>query len=245
MLRPTLTRSLRTHALLLKFTLLSGGIAAASVASTAHADEADPIGNIIQSSQIKRVAYRPQQALSEAFPSRTAQRSTDDPINALTLSSDVQIKGQQQGSTNPDPLTALISQQPQSTSAARGSKLVDASMDYLGTKYRWGGKTPAGFDCSGFVQYLAKKHLGMDMPRVAADQAKFGTAVSRDQLQPGDLVFFNTSGRRNSHVGIYIGDNQMVHAPRTGARVRVEKLSSYWTKRYNGARRLPSSQRTF
>ncbi|HLS18090.1 MAG TPA: C40 family peptidase [Paenalcaligenes sp.] len=114
------------------------------------------------------------------------------------------------------------------------------ALDLLGVKYTFGGEDPnSGFDCSGLVGYVAEKSLGLKLPRSAAELAGIGDSVARDELKQGDLVFFNTRGARFSHVGIYIGDNKFVHAPRTGAVVRVEDITvSYWQQRYNGARRI-------
>ncbi|WP_407932611.1 NlpC/P60 family protein [Castellaniella denitrificans] len=118
--------------------------------------------------------------------------------------------------------------------------LVSTAMKFLGVKYRYGGDAPGeGFDCSGLVAYAAEKSLGLKLPRRAREQAELGISVDRDELRRGDLVFFNTLGHRFSHVGIYLGDHKFVHAPRTGANVRVESMDvAYWRKRYNGARRL-------
>ncbi|MDP1611434.1 MAG: NlpC/P60 family protein [Sulfuritalea sp.] len=117
---------------------------------------------------------------------------------------------------------------------------IDQAMDLLGIRYRRGGSSPeAGFDCSGFVSHVFREGLGLVLPRSSKEMSKAGEEVSRDELRPGDLVFFNTMRRAFSHVGIYLGDNQFVHAPRTGGRVRVEDLNqSYWMKRFNGARRV-------
>ncbi len=124
--------------------------------------------------------------------------------------------------------------------------LVSTAMKFLGVKYRYGGDAPGeGFDCSGLVAYAAEKSLGLKLPRTARGQAQEGTSVRRDELRRGDLVFFNTLGRRFSHVGIYLGDHKFVHAPRTGAAVRVESMDiAYWRKRYNGARRLVTQSET-
>ncbi len=118
--------------------------------------------------------------------------------------------------------------------------LANAALDHLGVKYKYGGTEPnTGFDCSGLVTYAAEKSLGLKLPRRSRDLARLGTSVSRNELKKGDLVFFNTLGSRFSHVGIYLGDQQFVHAPRSGAVVRVESMATnYWQKRYNGARRL-------
>ena len=121
-----------------------------------------------------------------------------------------------------------------------GDRVVSHGMDYLGVRYRYGGTSRStGVDCSGLVLNVFQHSVGMRLPRTAAEQARVGVRVSRDQLKPGDLVFFNTSRRANSHVGIYIGNNRMLHAPRSGGVVRIEDISKkYWATRYNGARRI-------
>ena len=107
------------------------------------------------------------------------------------------------------------------------------AMQYLGIKYQWGGASPdGGFDCSGLVMYVYAQ-LGVQLPHFAAGQYGFGSAVPRDQLQPGDLVFFDGL----SHVGIYIGNGEMVHAPQTGDVVKITQLSDFGS-RYVGARRV-------
>lgn len=117
---------------------------------------------------------------------------------------------------------------------------IDQAMDLLGIRYRRGGSSPeAGFDCSGFVSHVFREGLGLILPRSSKEMSKSGEAISRDELRPGDLVFFNTMRRAFSHVGIYLGDNQFVHAPRSGGSVRIEDLrAGYWVKRFNGARRV-------
>ena len=114
------------------------------------------------------------------------------------------------------------------------------AMDYLGIRYRYGGNSPTtGFDCSGFVNYVANKSLGLKLPRRSDDMAQLGVSINKSELQVGDLVFFNTLGRRFSHVGVYIGENRFVHSPAAGGVVRVEDMTAaYWAKRYTGARRL-------
>ena len=118
--------------------------------------------------------------------------------------------------------------------------LANAVLNHLGVKYKWGGTAPdTGFDCSGLIVYAAQKSLGLKLPRRSRDLARQGISVKRDQLKKGDLVFFNTLGSRYSHVGVYLGDQKFVHAPRSGAVVRIESMATnYWNKRYNGARRL-------
>jgi len=122
--------------------------------------------------------------------------------------------------------------------ASGGAEVVVSALALLGSPYRYGGRTPAGFDCSGFVGYVYGETLGLTLPRRSEDIGRVGAELPRDALLPGDLVFFNTLGRRYSHVGIFIGDGRFVHAPARGGRVRVERLTDpYWTARYNGARR--------
>jgi cell wall-associated NlpC family hydrolase len=117
---------------------------------------------------------------------------------------------------------------------------LNGALDLIGIRYRRGGSTPErGFDCSGFVSHVFREGLGLYLPRSAREMSKTGEPVAKDELQPGDLVFFNTMRRTFSHVGIYLGDNLFVHAPRTGGRIRIEDLGAhYWTKRFTGARRV-------
>lgn len=122
---------------------------------------------------------------------------------------------------------------------AAGDLLLQA-MSLIGVAYRFGGNSPeTGLDCSGFIQYVFKKSLRVTLPRTAAGMAQVGREIERDELKAGDLVFFNTRGFRYSHVGIYLGNNKFIHAPRTGKNIEVANMSqSYWTGRYNGARRV-------
>lgn len=122
---------------------------------------------------------------------------------------------------------------------AVGDLLLQA-MSLIGVAYRWGGSNPtAGLDCSGFIQYVFKKSLKVNLPRTAAEMGRSGRAVDKSELAPGDLVFFNTLGPRNSHVGMYMGSGKFIHSPRTGKSVEVSNLNqSYWVAHYNGARRV-------
>jgi cell wall-associated NlpC family hydrolase len=118
--------------------------------------------------------------------------------------------------------------------------LILKGLEFVGIDYRRGGTNPdSGFDCSGFVQVVFRDALGKLLPRTAREQSQIGNVVDKNELKPGDLVFFNTMRRAFSHVGIYLGDNRFMHAPRVGSEIRVEDMSqSYWVKRYNGARRI-------
>lgn len=124
--------------------------------------------------------------------------------------------------------------------SSNAKDLVLKGLELVGIKYRRGGTDPdSGLDCSGFVQLVFKDAIGMLLPRTAKEQSQVGDVIDKKELKPGDLVFFNTMRRAFSHVGIYLGDNRFMHAPRTGSEVRVEDMSqSYWVKRYNGARRI-------
>lgn len=126
------------------------------------------------------------------------------------------------------------------------SDLVLTAMGFLGVPYKRGGNTETtGFDCSGFVRATYERTLGLVLPRRAEDQAKATLTIKQEDLRPGDLVFFNTMRRTFSHVGIYVGDGQFIHAPRAGAKVRVEDMrQAYWKKRFNGARRVPTAADT-
>jgi cell wall-associated NlpC family hydrolase len=128
---------------------------------------------------------------------------------------------------------------PASYSSA-AQELADQALEYLGIPYRFGGTSPdTGLDCSGLVQNVFRNAVGLNLPRTAREMATLGDRVTRSELKPGDLVFFNTMRRAFSHVGIYLGNGQFVHAPSRGGAVRVESMaSSYWGQRFNGARRL-------
>ena len=124
----------------------------------------------------------------------------------------------------------------------QASHLVENAMGFLGVRYRRGGNSEeTGFDCSGFVRATYEKTIGLLLPRRAEQQAAATTKIERTELKPGDLVFFNTMRRAFSHVGIYVGDGKFIHAPRSGASVRVENMgASYWSHRFDGARRVTS-----
>jgi cell wall-associated NlpC family hydrolase len=122
----------------------------------------------------------------------------------------------------------------------KASELVMQAMGFLGVPYKKGGTSEEkGFDCSGFVRYMYEKSVGLVLPRRAEEQAKVTEEISRSELKPGDLVFFNTLKRTFSHVGIYVGDGKFIHAPRPGKAVRVDDMrEAYWQQRFNGARRV-------
>ena len=114
------------------------------------------------------------------------------------------------------------------------------ALGLLGVNYKFGGNTPeAGLDCSGLVRYVFQEVTGVTLPRTSKEMSTLGARIQPSDLQPGDLVFFNTRRFAFSHVGIYLGDNRFVHAPSRGSEVEIAHLShSYWQKHFNGARRL-------
>lgn len=121
------------------------------------------------------------------------------------------------------------------------SDMVLTAMNFLGVPYQRGGKSEAtGFDCSGFTRHIFEMSLGLVLPRRAGEQANAAglTKIGRDDLRPGDLVFFNTMRHTFSHVGIYVGEGKFIHSPATGGAVRVDDMRyAYWSQRFNGARR--------
>ncbi|OIQ83850.1 murein DD-endopeptidase MepH precursor [mine drainage metagenome] len=136
------------------------------------------------------------------------------------------------------------------TIARLGSQWSSAAQEVLlsalsltGVKYKYGGSSPeTGFDCSGFVRYVFQQASSLTLPHGARAISQLGKAVTMDQLQPGDLVFFKTLKSTFSHVGIYVGEGRFIHAPTTGGGVHVVDMNdTYWSKRFSGARRLPVS----
>lgn len=114
-------------------------------------------------------------------------------------------------------------------------KLIESK---VGNRYVWGATGPDTFDCSGIVQYVYKNALGKDIPRTSYEQSKFGQAVDKKNLQVGDLVFFDTMGKgRVSHVGMYVGNNEFVHAANSKDGIKKSKLTGYYETHYRGARR--------
>jgi len=123
---------------------------------------------------------------------------------------------------------------------SRAAVLAQQAIDLLGIRYQYGSNQPEhGLDCSGLVQYVFKEAWGKELPRTSLEISRVGERVDPADLQPGDLVFYNTLRRGFSHVGIYLGDDKFIHAPSRGGRVRIESMNiNYWKKRFNGARRI-------
>ena len=127
---------------------------------------------------------------------------------------------------------------PPAIDLSRLPEIIQTALEFLGTPYRNGGSDPSGFDCSGFVQFVFARH-GTPLPREVRTQFQEGQKINLDDVEPGDLVFFETVSRGASHVGIAVGDGRFVHAPSSRGVVRVEPYTaSYWSRRFVGARRL-------
>lgn len=131
-------------------------------------------------------------------------------------------------------------QQVRQSVGEKASDLVVNAMGFLGVPYRRGGNSAeTGFDCSGFVRAMYEQTIGLVLPRRADEQAAATQVIDHSDLKPGDLVFFNTLRRTNSHVGIYMGDGKFIHAPNSRGKVRIERMDNrYFAARFEGARTL-------
>lgn len=178
-------------------------------------------------------ASAPLPTASASAPASNSSLS-NDPISRFLLD---------KGLINPSPVVELA-QQVRDKATDMASALVTSAMDFLGVRYKRGGESrETGFDCSGFTRHVFENSIGLVLPRRAIEQANSPALipVSRADLKPGDLVFFNTLRHTFSHVGIYLGDNKFIHSPRTGGEVRIEDIrEAYWQKRFDGARRAPA-----
>lgn len=127
---------------------------------------------------------------------------------------------------------------------ARAHEILMSAFSLTGVKYKWGGSSPeTGFDCSGFVRYVFQQAANLTLPHGARALSQLGQKIPLDQLRPGDLVFFNTLKSAFSHVGIYVGDGRFIHAPSSGGGIHIVNMDEeYWSKRFNGARRIEPDQ---
>jgi cell wall-associated NlpC family hydrolase len=164
-------------------------------------------------------------------PSAAGNAAAGDDLDKLLIARGLIDRVQQAGSV----ATTKVE-----NAATAAGEIVVSAMGFLGLPYKRGGNSfDTGFDCSGFVKALYAQTLGKVLPRTSAEQAAQTTTIEKTELQPGDLVFFNTMRRAFSHVGIYIGEGKFIHSPKPGAQVRIENMNAgYWDKRYDGARRV-------
>ena len=223
----------------------------------------DPIGKIIKDKQknsgtktnennrkTKKTEPQKRENKKETRPSshdeigKIIQRKTppavaQNPPSHDAIGSIIQQKQQQAQATPPIASREEPKSNVEPMGRADADELISNAMGFIGVAYRFGGTSPTGFDCSGFMQYVFRKAFAVNLPRTSAAQASVGTYVSRSELRPGDMVFFRTHGSRISHVGMYIGNDRFIHAPRTGKRIEITSLSSkYWNARYATARRV-------
>ncbi|MEZ5451793.1 MAG: C40 family peptidase [Thiothrix sp.] len=143
--------------------------------------------------------------------------------------------------------TAAVTKEPAEAEAATPApstldKVAFCALKQRGKGYCWGGNSPRkGFDCSGLTQYSFKQGASMEIPRTAAAQYAAATKIPQEKANRGDLVFFRTRGNKVSHVGIYLGEDRFVHAPRTGKAITTTKLEGYWKRRLVGFGRIPGA----
>jgi cell wall-associated NlpC family hydrolase len=202
---------------------------------SAHVQQAELVAErSAQKASIEGQLAERQQLLS-SIKDQIADMQAAEQAQQAELAAQARARLQTAGSTVLDASAGAVVDPP-ATYAPPPSKyggVVGIAMQYLGTPYVYGGASPGGFDCSGFVMYVFSQ-IGVSLPHNAAAQYGYGMPVSRDQLQPGDLVFFNGLG----HVGIYIGGGQFIHSPHTGDVVKISSISGWYSSTWVGARRL-------
>lgn len=143
----------------------------------------------------------------------------------------------------PQPASTSIADIDQSSWPERAREVLLNALSLTGVRYQYGGNSPeSGFDCSGFVRYVYQQAANLSLPHGARAISQLGKTIPKHELQPGDLVFFNTLRSTFSHVGIYLGNNRFIHSPSSGGGVRVENMQDgYWQKRFNGAQRIEAA----
>lgn len=232
---------------------------ALSATSLAHADPNDALEQLIKQRQQAQPAQQqddleklirsktndsqPNRVNYNFIQPRTAPAQAATQQNALQTAKAIANKPAGKPVTAAQALSIFRPRPAVATSSMNRSDadtLISNAMGFIGVAYRFGGTTPSGFDCSGFMQYVFRKAFAVNLPRTAAQQASVGSHVSRSNLQAGDMVFFRTAGpRRISHVGMYVGNDRFIHAPRTGKRIEITSLSNkYWSAKYATARRV-------
>lgn len=240
MLLRSFVRQVR-HALLTPW--VAGMVVVTSAALMASVAQAEPKTKAAPSGSTSASTTAPAQAPYQANPPAQAQ-------NALPAEEPQAIPSDELDKLLADKgllgkITRVGQQVTQTVSSgaskvsSKASELVVSAMGAIGVPYRRGGSTFDGFDCSGFVRAMVEQTAGLILPRKAEQQAAATQKIDKKDLQPGDLVFFNTMRRAFSHVGIYLGDGKFIHSPKPGAEVRVEDMGQpYWTRRFDGARRV-------
>lgn len=190
-------------------------------------------------------------ALAMNPPTSTTEATTSSASPQPSLPADLPALTATNSIATPDtaPLAAQLAALQQAKDAPANTSLVKTvlqrAFSLLGTPYRWGGNSPdSGFDCSGLVGYVYRNNLGIELPRISRDMARVGELIrDRDALAEGDIVFFSRKGKHVDHVGIYLGNGQFLHAPRTGKDVEIANLASgYWAQKFLQARRVAPQQ---
>lgn len=203
------------------------------VASPVFADESDPLEQLLNAHAI----FDNTVSASIEYARPTAA-STQVRLDALDRFMQDEIK---RSINDIDPLANLIQEEGVLETDDLRQSVANAAFNYLNIPYKFGGNDYInGYDCSGLVRAIFLEITNKSLPRTSAAQAAATRTIRRAELEPGDLVFFNTSGKRQfSHVGIYVGNDQFIHAPRTGAQIRIENITQrYWNTRFTGARRV-------
>jgi peptidoglycan DL-endopeptidase CwlO len=202
---------------------------------TAHVEQARLVAErSAQKASIEGQLAERRQLLS-SIKSEIAQIQAAEQARQAELAAQARARLATAGATVLDASAGAVINPPDSYAPppARYGGVVGIAMQYLGIPYVYGGASPAGFDCSGFIMYVFAQ-VGISLPHNAAAQYGYGMPVSRDQLQPGDLVFFNGLG----HAGIYVGGGSFIHSPHTGDVVKISSISGWYSSTWVGARRL-------
>jgi cell wall-associated NlpC family hydrolase len=204
---------------------------------TAHAEQEQVVAERAAARRSVQSQLGQRQALLNSIRGEIVRLQAQERARQAQLQRELQNRlAAQQATASQQALVPTITAMPSSTAPpppARYGGVVGIAMQYLGIPYVWGGASPSGFDCSGFVMYVFGQ-VGVGLPHNAAAQFGYGSPVSRDSLQPGDLVFFDGLG----HVGIYVGGNSFIHAPHTGDVVKISSMTGWYASTFVGARRL-------
>lgn len=177
-------------------------------------------------------------ATSSSKPSTSSSSNKPSTNSSSSKPSTSKPSGSTSSSSASKPSSGSTSSPSGTATSSKAKAIISTAKSFLGVPYVWGGQSPSGFDCSGYIQYVFGKH-GVTLPRTAAEQFNVGTSVSKSNLIPGDLVYFTTYKEGPSHVGIFLGNGQFIHASSGKEEVTISSLSSsYYTSRYIGAKRV-------
>jgi peptidoglycan DL-endopeptidase CwlO len=200
----------------------------------AHAEQVQVVAQRAAAKASIQSQLGQRRALLSSIKSEIVKLQQEEAARAAELQRQAEARLQQQSSSS-NPISAAVGVQTPvgAPPPSQYGGVVGYAMSFVGTPYVWGGASPSGFDCSGFVMYVYA-HFGVSLPHSSYAQYGYGSPVSRSQLQPGDLVFFDGLG----HVGIYVGGGSFVHAPHTGDVVKVSSMTGWYASTFVGGRRL-------